>query len=141
MNCDQMKEELLAMEAGQLDEDEAREAQIHLLNCSTCLEEQRIIKETWAVLSVLGPVPSSSDFRVRFWERASAPSLNIWRFGWQALAGFLGIWIAGVSIGFFLFWHSPYGRSALESKIQWHEARASSFLEDVYFRRDRRDRI
>jgi len=108
MKCEDVQNKLVDLQMGFLEHQHAQEMETHLAGCMACREESKLFSGTWAILNEWRPVEPSAAFRARFWEkvREEENQKSSW-FGFPRLvpvfAGFLGVWIAGVSIGATLF--------------------------------------
>jgi hypothetical protein len=133
MDCKHIQDLLPAFEEKLLAAHDMAAVQAHLSGCVQCQKELVQLSAAWNLLEVLEPVTPSPEFRVRFWEKARQEEKASWLAFPRlipAMAGFLGIWVAGVGLGAFFFMHSK-PTTAMTRPAVWSEAS----LTDAYMRR------
>ncbi len=96
---------------GELSAAEEARVKSHLAACPACRTEEHELTVSWGLLGSLQPIEPSPAFRARFWERVKREE-EAWQwFSWSRLApvfaGFMGIWVAGVGLGMYLFIRQP----------------------------------
>jgi hypothetical protein len=135
MNCKDIQELLPAYEGQVLTAPETAEVKGHLAACKLCQKELGLLSAAWAMLGVLEPIQPSAEFRPQFWEKVRREEER--RHAWFAfprlvptMASFLGIWVAGVGLGAFLFMHSKLALPMVKP-TGWSEAS----LTDAYVKR------
>ena len=69
MTCEEIREELVAYQDGELAERDRKQVAAHLRTCSACTQEAVSLARVGQMFSSLGRVAPSPDFAANFWRR------------------------------------------------------------------------
>jgi hypothetical protein len=135
VNCKEVQELLPAYDEKALTGQETVAVKGHLAGCMLCQKECERFSAAWTMLGVLEPIVPSPAFRANFWARVRQEEEK--PAGWFAfprfipvMAGFVGIWVAGVGLGAFIFMHSNSAIPMIRPSA-W----TGPSLTDAYFKR------
>ena len=107
----------------ELDANTESRVKIHLAGCPECQKEERLLTASWNLLASVETVQPSPDFKVRFWERVrmeeekEASCLSFPRLV-PVMAGMVGVWVAGVGLGSYLFLRSPQAQRTFNFSLK-----------------------
>lgn len=110
MNCKQTQASLSAYQDKELSPLDASAVKAHLDDCRACQDELQQISRAWEMLSSLGTIEPSPNFKARFWEKVRREEAKPGLWDWMAwpqlvptLAGAMALWILGITGGMFLY--------------------------------------
>ena len=69
MECKKVKEKLSAFMDNELKDNDRLKIDQHLAVCSFCMQEAKLLAQTWSALEVWEKMEVPDDFETRFWQR------------------------------------------------------------------------
>ena len=69
MECKKVKEKLSAFMDNELKDNERLKIDQHLADCPFCLQEAKLLAQTWSALEVWEKMEVPHNFETRFWQR------------------------------------------------------------------------
>ena len=142
MDCKAIQDLLPAYQDQELASGEMAAVRTHLSGCPTCASELRLFSQSWDMLGTLETIQPSPDFRTRFWERVRQEETRSDLWDWirwprlvPALAGFIGIWLVGISLGVATFMHSH--PASFSARSNYETMGIMSPIESAYLQRVR----